>query len=196
MRCLCRVDNIRTNSQPRPARAALKGRLCRDGFGSRRRWRGSARLAQLGVVEGASCDHCPVQAEKPGYSNRDRKVALRRYAGAEEQWQLDISGLDCGWIVPHTADTNVAGSRCAYDRIMMDRDGKEDYAGVWGVDQGFSDKRVPDYVPSSSRDRGLPGSAGFSRARLPGSAGFQPAPSGPLASARARCPRSQEAPIP
>ena len=55
---------------------------------------------------------------------------------------------------------------------------------------------IPDYVPSSSRDRGLPGSAGFSRARLPGSAGFQPAPSGPLASARARCPRSQEAPIP
>ena len=29
----------------------------------------------------------------------------------------------------------------------MDRDGKEEYAGVWGVDRGFTDKRVSDYWP-------------------------------------------------
>lgn len=60
---------------------------------------------------------------------------------------LDIAGPDYVWIVPHTADTNVAGSECAYDRIVMDTDGSENYAGVWGVDQAFSDKRVSDHWP-------------------------------------------------
>ena len=69
------------------------------------------------------------------------------YASAEELGQFDISGPDYVWIVPHTANTNVDGSRCAYDRIVMDRDGKEDYAGVWGVDRGFTDKRVSDHWP-------------------------------------------------
>ena len=29
----------------------------------------------------------------------------------------------------------------------MDTDGSENYAGVWGVDQAFSDKRVSDHWP-------------------------------------------------
>ena len=69
------------------------------------------------------------------------------YASEEELQRLDISGPEYVWIVPHSADTSVAGSRCAYDRIVMDKDGNEDYACVWGVDWAFTDKRISDHWP-------------------------------------------------
>ena len=58
---------------------------------------------------------------------------------------LDIAGPDYIWIIPHDADTNVAEAQCAYDRIVMDADGNEDFASVWGVDRAFTDKRVSDH---------------------------------------------------
>ena len=69
------------------------------------------------------------------------------YASEEELQGIEISGPEYVWIVPHSADTNVAALMCAYDRIVMDEDGNEDYAGTWGVDRAFTDKRISDHWP-------------------------------------------------
>ena len=69
------------------------------------------------------------------------------YASEEELQGLEISGLDYAWLVPHSADTNLAESRCAYDRIVISKEGTEDYAGVWDVDRAFTDKRISNHWP-------------------------------------------------
>lgn len=60
---------------------------------------------------------------------------------------MAIHGADFRWIVPHDADTNLSARQCAYDRIVMTVDTSSDYAGEWGVDRAFTDKRVSDHWP-------------------------------------------------
>ena len=69
------------------------------------------------------------------------------YASTEDMQKLDLSGSEYVWIVPHDADTNLAKSKCAYDRIVMDVAGNEDYAEKWGVDRAFDDTGVSDHWP-------------------------------------------------
>ena len=52
-------------------------------------------------------------------------------------WRVSRARIEAP--ISFTADTNVAGSRCAYDRIVMDRNGKEEHAGVWNADRSFID---------------------------------------------------------
>lgn len=64
---------------------------------------------------------------------------------------MAIHGADFRWIVPHDADTNLSARRCAYDRIVMTADTSLDFAGEWGVDRAFTDKRVSDHWPVWAR---------------------------------------------
>jgi len=69
------------------------------------------------------------------------------YASDDELNAMDIAGPDYLWIVPHDADTNLAGSRCAYDRIVATAGAKNDYAGFWDVDRAFASGDVSDHWP-------------------------------------------------
>lgn len=70
------------------------------------------------------------------------------YASEEELDAIGLSGPQYIWIVPHTADTNVAtGSQCAYDRIVTTWATESDFTEQWGVDQAFTDKKVSDHWP-------------------------------------------------
>ena len=51
------------------------------------------------------------------------------------EFEPDFSGWD--WVVPDTADTNVASSSCAYDRIIINRDMDTDWG--WENIEGISD---------------------------------------------------------
>ena len=77
------------------------------------------------------------------------------YLSKEGLQGLDISGPDGVWTVPHSVDMNVAGSHCAYDRIVMHTEGTEGYAGVRGSN-GCSRTRVyPSTGPSRQDSCGL-----------------------------------------
>ena len=69
------------------------------------------------------------------------------YASEAELGELTFAGPRYSWIVPHSADTNVAASQCAYDRIVTGPETKEDYAGRWGVERAFTDNEVSDHWP-------------------------------------------------
>lgn len=67
------------------------------------------------------------------------------YARPAQLDALAIRGPEYTWVVPDSADTNLAKSSCAYDRIVTH--GSVGYAGQWGVDKAFTDKRVSDHWP-------------------------------------------------
>ena len=69
------------------------------------------------------------------------------YASEEELAALAIAGPKYDWLVPHSADTNLAPSQCAYDRIVTSLGTKEDYTGNWGVDRVFTDEAISDHLP-------------------------------------------------
>ena len=50
-------------------------------------------------------------------------------------------------MIPDTADTNVAASTCAYDRIVGTAELDAHFTGRWGVDEAFADAAVSDHWP-------------------------------------------------
>ena len=90
---------------------------------------------------------------RPAWATEDDFIALGdfnascNYASNNELDALDLSGSDYFWIVPHTADTNLASSQCAYDRIVATVGVEEDYAGFWDVDRAFTLGSVSDHWP-------------------------------------------------
>ncbi len=69
------------------------------------------------------------------------------YASPEELDLLDIRGDDYVWLIPDTADTNLAGRECAYDRIVGTEPVADHFTDVWGVDEAFVDAAVSDHWP-------------------------------------------------
>ena len=69
------------------------------------------------------------------------------YASEQELRALSFSNSPYNWIIPHSADTNVANSRCAYDRIVITSGTNEDYNKKWGVDRAFTEKKISDHWP-------------------------------------------------
>ena len=70
------------------------------------------------------------------------------YASEDELDAIGLSGPQYVWIVPHSADTNLAtSSQCAYDRIVTTWATESHFTEQWGVDQAFTDKKVSDHWP-------------------------------------------------
>lgn len=69
------------------------------------------------------------------------------YASEQELDGLPIHGEAYDWIVPHSADTNLADSRCPYDRIVVASPMGHAYVQDWGVDRAFSDRAISDHWP-------------------------------------------------
>ena len=66
------------------------------------------------------------------------------YATPTQLDALALRGEDFVWIVPDDADTNVAATTCAYDRIVATRRAARHFAGTWGVDDEAFDPSVAD----------------------------------------------------
>ena len=107
---------------------------------------------QLAVAEIAGLDDV-VKWARAAYELEDDFIVLGdfnascSYASPASLNELAIRGDDYTWIVPDEADTNLASSQCAYDRIVITASTKEDFAGAWSVDQAFTDKKVSDHWP-------------------------------------------------
>jgi endonuclease/exonuclease/phosphatase family metal-dependent hydrolase len=69
------------------------------------------------------------------------------YASEEELDALPIHGEAYDWVVPHSADTNLADSTCAYDRIVVAAPEGTDLVDEWGVDRAFEGRNVSDHWP-------------------------------------------------
>lgn len=69
------------------------------------------------------------------------------YASEEELDALPIHGEQYDWVVPHSADTNLADAQCPYDRIVISSTEGNLLVKDWGVDRAFSDRRVSDHWP-------------------------------------------------
>jgi len=69
------------------------------------------------------------------------------YASEQDLDALPIHGEQYDWVVPHSADTNVADSQCPYDRIVISSSEGNLLVEDWGVDRAFSDRRVSDHWP-------------------------------------------------
>ncbi len=106
----------------------------------------------IAVEEIAALEHV-IEWARGRYPDEDDFIALGdfnagcSYASEEELDAIGLSGTEYIWIVPHSADTNVAGSQCAYDRIVTTWATESDFTEQWGVDQAFTDKKVSDHWP-------------------------------------------------
>ncbi len=69
------------------------------------------------------------------------------YADPSELDPLDLRDPEYLWVVPDDADTNVAASACAYDRVVLWGHAAEAFEGSWGVDVGFEQPGVSDHWP-------------------------------------------------
>lgn len=69
------------------------------------------------------------------------------YASPEALDALPIRGSDYLWAIPDDADTNVADSACAYDRVVLDEVGAHVWSGSWGVDHAFEGTELSDHWP-------------------------------------------------
>ena len=69
------------------------------------------------------------------------------YASEEDLDALPIHGQQYDWVVPHSADSNLARSQCPYDRIVIRSSQGNLFVKNWGVDRAFTDKRVSDHWP-------------------------------------------------
>jgi len=59
------------------------------------------------------------------------------YASEADLDALPIHGEAYDWVVPHSADTNVADSACPYDRVVVAAPEGNLLVEDWGVDQAF-----------------------------------------------------------
>lgn len=69
------------------------------------------------------------------------------YARPAQLDLLSIRGPAYQWIVPDDADSTVAQSVRAYDRMVITANSAENYAGQWGVDRVFEGNQVSDHYP-------------------------------------------------
>ncbi len=69
------------------------------------------------------------------------------YASEEDLNALPLHGQAYNWVVPHSADTNVAPTSCPYDRIVIASPKGTNFVDHWGVDKAFTDKVVSDHWP-------------------------------------------------
>lgn len=69
------------------------------------------------------------------------------YASEDELDALPVHGDAYDWVVPHSADTNLADSACPYDRIVVAAPEGTDLVDEWGVDRAFEDRNVSDHWP-------------------------------------------------
>ena len=70
------------------------------------------------------------------------------YASSEELWQSPMRNSNYTWLVPDSADTTVASSECAYDRIVTTGDLSGRLVGSWGIDYtSFNSSNVSDHYP-------------------------------------------------
>ncbi|MGF1467085.1 MAG: endonuclease/exonuclease/phosphatase family protein [Sandaracinaceae bacterium] len=60
---------------------------------------------------------------------------------------LPIHGEAYDWVVPHSADTNVADESCAYDRVVVAAPEGNLLVDDWGVLSVFADAEVSDHYP-------------------------------------------------
>jgi endonuclease/exonuclease/phosphatase family metal-dependent hydrolase len=119
----------------------------------------AAAVAEVGAL------HDAVTWARTRYAGEDDFIALGdfnascSYASTAALDALALRGAEYSWIVPDDADTNLAASTCAYDRIVVTAATDGDYSGQWGVDQAFTDTTVSDHWPVwakfySKRDAG------------------------------------------
>ncbi len=78
------------------------------------------------------------------------------YASEDELDALPIHGEAYDWVVPHSADTNLAESACAYDRIVVAAPAGTDLVEDWGVDRAFEDRAISDHWPVWANLRFMP----------------------------------------
>ena len=69
------------------------------------------------------------------------------YASEEDLDALPLHGEAYDWVVPHSADTNLAPSACPYDRIVIAAPQGSDLVEDWGVDRAFDDRAISDHWP-------------------------------------------------
>ncbi|RLB52211.1 MAG: hypothetical protein DRJ42_15465 [Deltaproteobacteria bacterium] len=69
------------------------------------------------------------------------------YASEEDLDALPIHGEAYDWVVPHSADTNLAASACPYDRIVIAAPEGNDLVQDWGVHRAFEDTAISDHWP-------------------------------------------------
>ncbi|MEZ4447553.1 MAG: endonuclease/exonuclease/phosphatase family protein [Polyangiaceae bacterium] len=107
----------------------------------------TAAVAEVGAL------HDAVLWARTRYDDEDDFIALGdynascSYASPAQLDDLAFRGASYTWIVPDDADTNLAASACAYDRIVSTDAANGDYTGRWGVDRAFSDTAVSDHWP-------------------------------------------------
>ena len=95
----------------------------------------NVHMPPMRAVEEIGALHHVVEWARERYPDEDDFIVLGdfnagcTYASEDELRGLEISGTDYVWIVPNSADTNLGELPCAYDRIVMDKRGVEDYAG-------------------------------------------------------------------
>jgi hypothetical protein len=69
------------------------------------------------------------------------------YFDEEDIQELEIGSNEFLWAIPNEADTNLAGSNCTYDRMVLTGEIKNNFDGVWGVDDTFSESTISDHWP-------------------------------------------------
>lgn len=69
------------------------------------------------------------------------------YASEADLEALPIHGDAYDWVVPHSADTNLADSVCPYDRIVIAAPEGNLIVDDWGVDRAFEDDEISDHWP-------------------------------------------------
>jgi endonuclease/exonuclease/phosphatase family metal-dependent hydrolase len=69
------------------------------------------------------------------------------YFDEDEIINLEIGTEEFLWAIPNDADTNLANSNCTYDRMVLSGDLKNNFNGIWGVDNTFSDNSISDHWP-------------------------------------------------
>lgn len=69
------------------------------------------------------------------------------YASEQDLANSALAGGNYTWLVGNDADTTVAQSSCAYDRILTNGDLSGRLTGVWGIDEVFNNSSVSDHYP-------------------------------------------------
>ena len=69
------------------------------------------------------------------------------YASEQDLANSALAGGNYTWLVGNDADTTVAQSACAYDRIMTNGDLSGRLTGTWGIDRVFDSSDVSDHYP-------------------------------------------------
>lgn len=94
------------------------------------------------VAEIAAMEHVFLWA-RTRFADEDVFIALGDfnagcgYASEEDLDALPIHGEAYDWVVPHSADTNVADSECPYDRVVVAAPNGNLLVDDWGVDRVF-----------------------------------------------------------